>query len=155
MADSVKELINNALIARLQTITAVNGYDTDIAKVYGDKIPMGLELEDFNMPAILCISGDDKPEMKHQCYHGTWHFELQLWHGDVDDKVMLRYVRDVYKAIFAGGATAQINNAFRSLHPSVYNVIPMPTLSDLGMIEANRCYMVNIAIQYSTKLWNL
>ena len=155
MADSKRALITDGLAERLRKITTANGYGTNVKKVFIDDIPMGLDFDEFEMPAILVISGDDKAEMKHQCMYGSWHHELQLWHNRVSDAVMNEFVRDVYKAIYADSPTLQRNTAFKSIHPSIYDVKPLPILSDLNMIETNRCYIVNLSIEYTAKLWDL
>ena len=62
MADSLKEQIQLGLVTRLQSITAANGYDTDVVNVYSDEIPMGLNLDEYELPAILVVGGDDKLE---------------------------------------------------------------------------------------------
>lgn len=150
------EDIQEALRTKLKTITSGNGYETDVKEVYSDKIPMGLDLAEFEVPCILLIAGDDKAVMKQQCRYGNWHMELQLWHnGDVGDGVMQRFVRDVYKAVFAGSPTATINNAFRAIHPAIYDVTPGPIRPDLNMIDANRCYWITLVLHYSSRLYDL
>lgn len=155
MATSTREAINEAVITRLKKVTAANGYDTDVQAVFGDEIPMGLDLDEFELPAILVITGDDVAEMKHKCRHGRWFFELQLWHNDVADATMDRFLRDVYKCLYADSPTAERDTAFRGMHPAIYDLQPLPIDPDLGMIEANRCYVANFEVHYQTKLWNL
>lgn len=159
---SVRDGIKTAIINKLKTIKTSVGYGTDVSKVYGadsdsfeDNIPMGLDLEEFNLPAILVITGDDKPEMKQGCLYGHWHYELQLWHNDVSDEKMNVFVRDVYKCLFAGSSAAQRKNAFRSLHPNLHDITPAPIGSDLNMIDGNRCYIANFIIEYATQLWDM
>jgi len=152
---SKRSEIHDSFVAKLGTIKSANGYATNVQQVYADDSPMGLDFEEFNLPAIIMVSSDDSIEMKQQCVFGNWAFELQLWHKEVSDSVMNDFVRDVYKAIFAGTASDQKNNAFKSIHPAIYNITPLPILSDLNMIEANRCYVAQFIIQYTTKLWDL
>ncbi len=155
MPQSLTERLQAGLVSRLESIKNSNGYETDLQKVFSDEIPMGLALDDFQMPAIFVIGGDDITEMKHQCRHGHWKMELQLWHNDVSDATMQRFVRDVYKAIFANSPTATINNAFRTIDPSLYDVDGGVIRSDLNMIEANRCYWITMTLHYSSKLYDL
>lgn len=160
MASSLREEIQLGLVARLETITSANGYDTNVRNVYADTIPMGLELEDHELPAILVISGDDEQERSTQWVKGMWNFEIQLIHTLTTDSVMNRFVRDVAKAIFANSPTAQRNEAFRGpspggIHESVYDVWQRVIESDLGMIEANRFYCCQYVIRYQTSPHNL
>lgn len=152
---SKKAEIQTALVDRLKTIKTNVGYAHSIVAVYEDEAPLGLSLAEFEVPAIIVMSGDDDPKMEQQCLKGSWHFELQIWNKKVTDEIMLEIVRDVYKAIFANSATAKNNKGVRSLHSAVNGITPLPIMSDLNMIEANRCYVVNIAVQYTTELWDL
>jgi len=156
---ALKTQIQQGLVDRLKTIQNVNGYDLTVEKVYFDQIPMGMDLADFELPAILCIAGQDKPEQSHGCMRGNWSFELQLIHGDQPDSVMDDFVRAVLKAVYANSPTAQVNTAFRGpppngIHASVYDVNLKDLWTDLNMIEANRMYGVVLGIRYETKLWN-
>jgi hypothetical protein len=151
----VKADILAALAARLQTITAANGYSTPVTNVYWDKIPMGIELNDYQLPAIFIIDKTDSPEMEHRVIKGNWEVGLQLWQtGDKSDLDMLELVRNVYKSLYANSATAQVNDAFR-LTSQVVELIPVSMDTDLNMIEANRVYDISFSIRYRTNLFNL
>jgi hypothetical protein len=165
---STRSQIKQAIDAKLREIKTASGYQTDVSKVYSDesdgddKIPMGLQLDDHNLPAILSLAGDDTPGrenpgrgLTHGCYYGNWELELQLWHREVTDEVMHTFVRDVYKALYAGAPAAQRNNAFKALHPKIYDVRPLSIEHDLNMIEANRCFTCFFLVQYTAELWNL
>lgn len=157
---SLREEIEQGLVQRLETIKAVNGYETDIANVFSDSIPMGLQLDEFELPAILVIAGDDQLERVQGCVRGNWNFELQLFHNDVTDSVMNRFVRDIGKAIFANSPTGQRTEAFRGpspggIHESVYDAWINNIESDLNMIEANRFYVLSLVLRYTTKIHNL
>ena len=151
----VRADIQAGLATRLGTITTANGYTTNVVKVFVDDIPMALDLDDSEVPAILVLAGGDNPEMKHQCYYGNWEFELQLIHNEVADSVMDQFVRDVYKAVFANSPTASINTAFRSIDPTIYNIRPLQIMTDLNMIDANRIYNTTLMVQFTTQLFNL
>jgi hypothetical protein len=160
MPASVRELIQEGLVTRLRSITAANGYDTDVISVFSDDVPMGLQLDEFQLPAIIVVGGDDKLQRSHQCVKGEWKMEIQLFHKLVPDSTMNRFVRDVAKAIFANSPTAQRNEAWRGpqpagFHESVYEVWLDTIDSDLGMIEANRFYIVHFVIRYETRPHNL
>lgn len=160
--------IKNAIDAQLRTITTAAGYQTNVQKVYSDegenndKIPMGLQLDDFEKPAILALSGEDKfgiaqpgKGLVHGCVYGNLILELQLWHNEVTDSVMFAFVRDIFKCLYAGTATGTVRNFFKSLHPKIYDLKPLTIEPDLNMIEANRCFTVFFVVKYSTQLWDL
>lgn len=156
MPASKKEEIQIGLIARLEKLTSANGYDTDVQNVFVEEIPMGLDLDEHQVPAILVVSGVDTLERSHQWVKGSWEFEFQLWHNEVTDAIMQRFVRDVAKVIFADSPTAVRNEAWRGaqpigIHESVYNVWQQEIIPDLNMLEANRCYICDYLIQYQTR----
>jgi len=152
---SVKVQILQALATRLESITTANAYTTGVKKVYYDKIPMGMELNDFQLPAIFILETVDNLETEHPVLKGAWEISLQLWHkGNLADSIMNQFVRDVFKAIYANSPTAEINDAFR-IHPKVVELKPVSIVPDLNMIEANRIYEVNFSIRYRTKLFDL
>ena len=151
----VREEISAGLEARLATISPANGYITDTVTVYGDESTFGLDLELDKLPAIIIVDGDDIPEMTQGCYYGHWLFELQLWHRRVENSVMNQFVRDISKAIYADSPTAKRNDAFRSIHTSIYSIRPLKTETDLNMIDTNRCYMAHYEINFTTFLYDL
>lgn len=152
---SIRAEIGSAIAAKLGEIKTANGYGTDVKAIYFDKIPMGMQLEPHELPAILLLSGDDRPKLKNSCLFGEWEFYIQLIHSDVADSVMDQFVRDVFKNIYAGHPTAQISAAFKSLHSAIYDIDPITIEPDLNMIDANRCYVVGLIVKYTTKLYNL
>lgn len=152
---SIRAEIGSAIASKLSEITTANGYQTNVNKVYFDKIPMGIQLETHELPAILLLSGDDKPEMKNQCWFGNWEFYIQLIHDQVDDQTMDVFVRDVFKAVFAGSSTSQTETFYRSIHHRIYQIDPLAIEPDLNMIDANRCYVIGLMVKYVTKLYDL
>ena len=152
---STKTQILQNLADRLRTITEANGYPFTVREVYADEIPMGLDLEEYVLPAILLIDGPDKHTLLHQCVEGIWTIELQLIHKDLSDSVMNDFVAEVYRAIWADSPTAERHDGFRSIHPSIYLISPLSISPDLNMIEANRIYGISLNIHYRTKLYNL
>lgn len=156
MGASKKEQIQNSLAARLLTITTANGYDTNISKVFNNEIPMGMDLEQSEVPAILVIAGRDIPKHEHQWLKGNWEIELQLVHNaEETDATMHRFVRDVNRAIYANSPTAIRRDAWREFDgkPSgwwIDDIVP-----DLFMIDANRCSVLNYIVSYHTDVLDL
>lgn len=148
------EILTN-LGARLATITVANGYVTDVKKVYYDDIPMGLELNDYDLPAIFLLDRLDELNTQQAIVEGLWQFDLQLWHNKTTDSDMLQFVGDIFKAIFANSPTAQINGSFRAIHAKIVEIRPMTIASDLHMIEANRVSIVTFQCRYRTKLFEM
>lgn len=152
---SVRAEILTNIAARLATVTAANGYGTDVKTVYFDKIPMGLDLNDYEMPAIFLLDRLDELNTQQAIIEGLWQFDLQLWNSEVGDVPMIQFVRDVFKALYADSATAQTNGAFRALHVNIVEIKPLSISSDLHMIEANRITIVTFAVRYRTKLFEM
>lgn len=155
MTDSIKGQILAAFANRLTSITTVNGYGTNVKKVYSDKIPMGIQLNKQSLPSIFVLEGPDSIDMQFGCMVGNWDFRLQLWHNEVGDVQMVEFSRDVLKSIFANSPTAQRVDAFRGLHPNITEVIPLSISPDLNMIEANRVTEISFVVRYRTKLFDL
>lgn len=155
MTASIKGQIVQAFANRLTLITTANGYATNVKKVYSDKIPMGMQLNKQQLPAIFVIDGPDAIEMQHSVMNGNWDFRLQLWHNEVGDIQMIEFARDVLKAVFADSPAALRTDAFRSLHANIVEVIPLSISPDLNMIEANRVTEISFVVRYRTKLFDL
>jgi len=152
----IRSAIISGIAARLATITTANGYAMTVRQIFSDgKIPMGLSLDETEVPAILVLDGPDDPRMQHQRLYGSWEIALQLIHVDVADSVMHQFCGQVYKAIFADSPTAERNDGFRSIHPSIYQVDPLPIVPDLHMIDGNRIYECAFAVNYTARLFNI
>ncbi len=154
MASPRKEILQ-AIAARLATITTANGYALTVQKVYFDKIPMGIQLNNYQVPAIFLLDGPDSLELELSCVKGNWDFRLQLWHNQVGDADMIDFVRAVYKAIYANSPTALVTDQFRSLHQKVYEFIPLSINPDLHMIDANRVTELSFLVRYRTKTFDM
>ncbi len=152
---SIKADIMTALAARLEKVTSLNGYTTNVNCVYSDEIPMGIQLNSYQLPAVFLIDGPDQIEMQQGCVKGNWEVRAQLWDNRVSDSVMQQFVRDIYKAIYADDPVAQRNGEFRGLTNRVYEVQPLSISPDLNMIEANRVIELSFTIRYSTNLWDM
>jgi len=152
---SLKGEILAAFAARLGTVTAANGYGTNVKLVVYDDVPMGLDLQDHELPAVLILDRDDVPVMEHHKLKGEWQLKCQLWSARVTDSVMLDFVRDVFKAIFANHPTTQTNGAFRAIHSRIVEIVPASIAGDLNMIESNRVYEVSFLVRYRTELFDL
>lgn len=153
---STKGDILQAIKTRLQTITQANGYSTDVVQVYADKIPMGIQLQAHEVPCIFVLDGPDDYTGKHDCMNVDWNVRMQLWHaGDLPDSTMIEFARNVLKAIYANHPSANVIDAFRALHPKVYEVVPLQNSPDLNMIEANRVTELSFIFRYRTSVNDL
>ena len=155
MADSLKGRILDAFATRLAKITTANGYDTNVINVYSNEIPMGIQMNDYELPAIFLLDGPDNFITEHQKLVGAWDLRLQLWHNRVSDKTMMDFVRDVFKVIYADSPTAQRQDMFRGFVPEIHEVIPLSNSPDLNMIEANRVTELSFLVKYRTPLYDL
>jgi hypothetical protein len=149
---SLRSEIKNNLATRLNTIKSANGYTTNLANVFSNDIPMGLSLEPHELPAILLIPGNDiiDPKGQNRIYC-DWTFYLQLIHGDVTDDVMMTFISEVSKAIFANSASADRQDEYRTIHESIYKLDITEIEHDLNMIEANRFAIIELKVKYITK----
>lgn len=154
MSNTRADIFTN-LATRLAKITAANGYQTDVKKVYFDKIPMGMELNSYECPAIFFLDREDPLTTQFPTVVGKWEFDLQLWHNEVSDTDMMKFVGDIFRCIYADSPVAQVNGSFRSIHPNIVEIIPLSIASDLHMIEANRVSVVRLQVHYRTKLFDL
>ena len=143
----------NALAARLNTIQAANGYTLSVKKVYYDDIPLGIELADHEVPAILLLDKECRLDHAFSDLSAQWFFELQLIHGQVPDSTMLDFTRQVCKAIFANSPNAE-NNAGIRIHPLVYDIHLLGAFGDLHTIDANRFAILEIVLFCSFKPWD-
>lgn len=151
---SVHGDIQVAIATRLQSLTAANGYGTDVRSVYHDEIPMGLELNDYQLPAIFLVDNITPIAMKFPIAEQNWQFTLQLWHNRVSDQVMWDFIKDVMKCIYANSPTAQRHDAWRSIHDKIIQIKPLSVAADLNMIEANRVYVLSFELMYRTELFS-
>ena len=78
MTDSIRGQIIEATKARLETITTANGYDIEIEKVFADEIPMGLDIKDDFLPAIMLIDSVDAMTTQLKQLKNSWNLEIQL-----------------------------------------------------------------------------
>jgi len=150
----IREDILTALGTRLATITNANSYTTDVKNVFFDEIPMGIDLQQHQVPAIFILDRADNFRMIHKVIEGSWEFDLQLWHNRVSDNTMNRFSGDVFKAIFANSATALVQDQFR-LTDRVFEIVPLNIASDLNMIEANRITEISFTLKYRGKPFEL
>jgi hypothetical protein len=148
---SKKGDIFTSLATAIATVTTANGYDTNIIKVFADQIPMGLDLDDYELPAVLVIAGPDKIKHEHQCIRGAWFIDLQLIHrADATSQDMLNFCRDINKAIYANSPTATRTDAWRIWNGKPFNVLTVNIEPDLNLIEGNRFAIMTHLIEYHT-----
>lgn len=149
-------IIQENLAQRLATIKQANGYETDVKNVYYDTIPMGLELEPHQLPAILLIATHNEIERKVGCNINKVVFEVQLIGLDTaPDSYMFDFISNIYKAIFANSPTADILNLFRTIHPSIFDIKSDGSQFDLNMIEANRFAIIDLQVFYNATYINI
>ncbi len=152
---SKRAAIQDALVGRLESITAANGYDVTVQQVYADKIPMGLELEDFNMPAVFVLDEGAAYEHDFKMMKVARSFRLQLvMREDATDSDVGDVLRAIAKSIWANHATAEVMDAFR-FHELVYWVEMTEDETDLHMIESNRIATAKMIVHYRTKPYDL
>ncbi len=90
MASSVRQLIVDALIARLQTITTINGYETEL----GSNITEWRteEWQESDLPGCDVRDPDESTEVKGQHHYNTINFEIE---AKVQSATAPDVVRDV------------------------------------------------------------
>lgn len=148
--------ISSGLAAKLAEITIANGYQTNTENVFHDEIPLGIQLDEYEVPALMLIEMDDDQNREKQCVRNVWEFQIQLWNlKESTNTIMNAYVSDVYKAIFAGAAASPRLGAFRDIHPSIYDIQPLTIIADVNTIETHRVRCVDIEVYYESTLLNI
>ena len=151
--------ITDALAARLATIKQTAGYALDITQVFhplnsGEFQPMGMDLQDHQMPAIILYQGPVKVDPQHHLntMHGLYYLELiRPW---VPDKQMWDMVAAVGKAVWGGSVSATENTNFR-FHPNVVEPQMQDIVPDFGMLQGHRIWVVVLAVSYRVRYTNL
>jgi hypothetical protein len=151
---SLKTQILYALKDRLAIVKVANGWPVDVNEIFVDEIPMGLDMQPHQLPAIIVMDDQDIFSHEHQALDCAWKIELQLVLEKCPDSKVHELARNVLKAIFAGHPTTESNGGFR-FHPAVTWVQLQAQHGDLHMIEANRMASIELVIHYRTKPWNL
>lgn len=147
--------IQDALVARLATITAANGYSTEVKAVYFDKIPMATQLDPYQLPAILLLFNAVEVEKIVGCNRTKAIFEVQCIDvGESTDKDMINFTSNVYKAVFYD-SPIDTALAFRDMNSAIYDIDSPGIEYDLNMIEANRFAMINLQIIFNSQFHNL
>lgn len=141
--------IQIGLANRLATVTTANGYTTNIVNVLYDKIPMALELEDHELPAVLLLMSSLDIERKVGCNENTAKFEIQfVLPGTSSDSEMIQFASDIYKAIYSDDPVTTNINGIRTIHPAIFDIKSDNIEFDLNMIEANRFAMLNLQVMF-------
>jgi len=154
LSPSIRAQVGVALADRLASITTANGYQYTVKSVFQDKMPMGLDLEEKDLPAILIIDEGGIPEHIQQVVHWARSYRLQIVDGEVPDTKLAELMRAIGKAVFANHPTADLTSEFR-FHERVYQVEFGPDETDLFMIEANRIATMQLVVHYRTKPFDL
>lgn len=137
------------LATRLAKIKTVNGYTTNVNNILYDKIPMGLELEDHELPAILLLLGSLNIQRMVGCNENTANFEIQLiLPADASDEEMIQFASDVYKVIYSDDPVVTNINGIRTIHPAIFDIKSDNIEFDLNMIEANRFAMITLQVMF-------
>lgn len=141
--------IQTALVERLKTITTANGYESNIEKVYSDEIPMGLSLEEFELPALLVIAGEMGFKHQNKCLFVVSDFEIQIIaHPAKPDSYLWQIMKDISLAIYNDGPVGNRSDAWRTFDGKPTAVWLKHNLTDLNMIAGNRMYCFTIVIEY-------
>jgi hypothetical protein len=151
---STRTQILYALRDRLALVKTSNGWPVTVNSIFVDEIPMGLDLEPHQLPALIVMDDNDMFRHEHQALDCAWKIEIQLVLEKCPDSTVHELARNILKAIFAGTPTGETNGGFR-FHPAVTWVELQAMHSDLHMIEANRMASIDLVIHYRTKPWNL
>jgi hypothetical protein len=149
MADAREALIMQSLVTRLRTITTANGYNTNVQKVFGDEIPMGISLEEYELPAIFVINMKSNYQYQQSCVIVKTIYELQLIHNaTVGDSIMSNFKRDIARAIHADSPAVKRTDAFREFEGKPTSARMVDNEPDLYMIDANRIYCFQWEFEY-------
>ena len=141
--------IQIGLATRLGKIKTANGYTTNVNNVLYDKIPMALELEDHECPAILLLLSSLSIQRVVGCNDNTANFELQLiLPGSATDDELIQFSSDVYKAIYSDDPIVTNINGIRTIHPAIFDIKSDNIEFDLNMIEANRFAMITLQVMF-------
>lgn len=148
-----------ALQGRLATITAANGYATDVQKIFyplgvGETQPMGADIPEHQMPAVIMYAGPAPFNPEHHLVSVHAQVYLELVNKWVPDAEMWTFVADVGKAIFGGSSGATENGAYR-FHPAVAEPKITEVVPDFGMLPAHRIWVVALVIHYRVRYTNL
>ena len=145
---SVKTDIQTALKARLATITTANGYPLTVHNVFNDALPLAMDLQEFEVPAILILNGKDTPKHEHQWIEGRWLMHLQLIHKKAaSDEEMEIFANSVFRSIYADSPTVRKNGEFRRLGKATqWHIVLVDP--DVNMIDVNRMTEIVFEVQY-------
>jgi hypothetical protein len=152
---SVRSAVGIALRDRLKKITTANGYTSNIKKVFYDKIPLGLELESSDMPALFLLDDGATSQHLHGVIEIARAFRIQIVDDEESsDEVMNEHIRNVGKVVWADSPTAETQDQYR-FHERVYQVEMDGDETDLHMIEGNRIASVQMIVHYRTRPYDL
>lgn len=150
----IRSQVGLAFKARLEKVTEDNGYDHTIKAVYYDKIPMGLELLDHQLPALFLLDEGANHTHEHQTMDIAVSYRIQLVHGQVTDQVLQEIQRAIARVIFADSPVIDRTDQYR-IHTRVYQIEMVDDETDLHMIEANRIATMRFIVHYRTKPYDL
>lgn len=152
---TVATAIGLALKARIETVTTGNGYVRGFARVFFDKIPMGLELGPDDLPACFILDDGATIQHQHQFLEIQRSYRLQIVDKDeASDEDMAELIRAVAKGIYANSPTAQVQDQFRFTDRVVWVELSGDD-TDLHMIDANRIAALRLIVHYRTRPYDL
>lgn len=143
-----------ALATRLRTITLANNYPVELKKVFDGRMPMSMDLQKHEMPAVLIFLGPNEFKREQGMVNNFLKVNLEIVAPQVADDLMHQYVRMLGKCIFANSPTGKTNSDFR-FHPSVVECWIESVNTDFNMIEGNRIWEVVLMIHYRSRFTDL
>lgn len=153
---SKRSAIGQALRTRLKTILTTGGWPLSVKEVYYDKIPMGLELAPEELPAFFLLDDGAVYTHEHQAMVIAHKYRLQIVDTDEQpDDRMNELIRLAAKAIYADSPTAERTDAFRALHPAVFDFWLDEDETDLHMIDGNRIATLRMIVHYRSRPYDL
>lgn len=154
--DSTRDRILQAICDRLKTMTAANFYELDVKRVFYDQIPLGMQLEAHEMPAVLMLDAGAEYQHEHQKLNVALKVRLHLIleEGSTDKSVNF-FIRQIGKAVWANHPAAEVTDQFRSIDPRIYQIVWDLDETDLNMIPANRIATAQMIVHYRTAPYDL
>lgn len=150
-----------ALKERLGSIKEQNGYPLTVQKIFlNDLTRLSIATPKIDCPAIEIIQDTESYDIKHQHMIISSSIFLRLVHkehtSDEDMEVFKSAViRCLYKDSYGTGrqvALAPLLSAEGGFTNSVIRL--KECVSDLGMIEANRVYVVHFIAEYHINIYD-
>lgn len=112
MATSVRESIVASIITRLQTITTINGYETNLgSNVFDWKV---IDVQESDLPCVTVKDTSEDVEVRGRNHLCRLQIELEAKAAGVDKSIPRKVLADVQKAI---GVDPNFDNQVTSTEP--------------------------------------